>query len=151
MRRTWNQHRLPPRRPLPSRVHRLHRGAAGENDGVTASYGFTGLLADVLVHSVTKSPDYVYRRARPRFPVVRFLADTEENANAEGHYPFQATTLDWGDESATWPAPPGLRPGQRGRLLSPCAPLRTPKGRAFVAPPSRISCNLPPTMSNGRR
>jgi len=60
---------------------------------------FNGKIDDLIIHSVAKSPDYIYRRANPGIPKLRFLANTGlappgENANPRSY------TLHWGDETA---------------------------------------------------
>jgi len=59
-----------------------------------------GSLDELIMHDVAKSADYIYRRANPGLPSVRFLVDTEVQANGEGHYDYKKYTLKWGDEDA---------------------------------------------------
>jgi len=61
---------------------------------------FAGRLDDVLVHSVAKSPDYIYHRANPGVPSARFLVDTEAQPNGQGRYDYKNYTLKWGNEDA---------------------------------------------------
>ncbi len=59
---------------------------------------------EFLIHNVAKSPDYIYHRARPVLPKVRFLANTTVgNAGTEETpaYPWRQYTLHWGDALAT--------------------------------------------------
>ncbi len=41
---------------------------------------FPGRIDDVLLHDVAKSASYLYRRANPRLPMIRFMAHTESVA-----------------------------------------------------------------------
>ena len=59
---------------------------------------------DVLIHSIAKSPDYIYRRANPGVPTVRFLAHTE-STTATSVYPFLDYALHWGSKPAPLVAP----------------------------------------------
>ena len=66
-----------------------------------------GRLDEVIVHSVAKSPDYIYHRARPGVPRLRFLANSEiQNSGTEDApaWPMRGYTLFWGDDAA------GMRP-----------------------------------------
>jgi formylglycine-generating enzyme required for sulfatase activity len=60
---------------------------------------FDGSLDEVIVHAVAKSPDYIYRRANPGLPSVRFLVDTEQEAEGET-YEYNKYTVQWGDEDS---------------------------------------------------
>ena len=65
---------------------------------------FQGLIDEVLIHNVAKSPDYIYHRARPGVPKVRFLANTVvENQGTEEApaYPLRGYRMYWGDDDAT--------------------------------------------------
>jgi len=57
-----------------------------------------GKIDDVLIHSVAKSPEYIYRRANPGVPTVRFFASTEPNPS--GSYPWLTYYLNWKNASA---------------------------------------------------
>ena len=65
---------------------------------------FTGAFDDVLIHNVAKSPDYIYHRANPGVPTLRFLANTQvENAGDDQNpsYPLREYVLHWGDAWAS--------------------------------------------------
>jgi len=84
---------------------------------------FPGVLDDVLIHSVAKSPDYLYRRAHPGVPTVRFLAHTTPLPLGDGRFPFRDYRLHWGNPDAE--AVPAILTGPDGAtrcvgLLSPC-------------------------------
>jgi hypothetical protein len=55
-------------------------------------------LDDVLLHNVAKSPDYLYRRAHPGVPTVRFLAHTEAVADGNGRFPWLDYDLNWAND-----------------------------------------------------
>ena len=62
-----------------------------------------GALDDVLLHAVAKSPDYIYNRANPGVPTLRFLANSVvENQGTEEtpSYPARGYKLHWGDDQA---------------------------------------------------
>jgi len=82
---------------------------------------FKGDMDDLLIHSVAKSPDYIYRRANPGVPTVRFLGHTEmEETNS---YAFLDYALHWDNPSAEH-VPPILTDLDQTTecvgLLSPC-------------------------------
>ena len=84
----------------------------------------TGYLDEVIVHKTAKSADYVYHRAHPGLPTLRFLANTEvENSGTEEApmYPLRQYELRWGDANAGVKAP--FVSGQMGEcygLLNDC-------------------------------
>jgi len=86
---------------------------------------FTGKIDEFIIHSVAKSPDYVYRRANPDLPSVRFLVDTEEQPD-DDTYPYKTYELTWGDQEAKHQVPlvedtHNVNGGQPCvGLLSPC-------------------------------
>jgi len=89
----------------------------------TKSAVLDGALDEVLIHKVAKSPEYIYRRANPGVPMVRFLASTEAEANAGKTFDWYEYALHWGDKTATQRPPllAGLSPDQKCYgLLSPC-------------------------------
>jgi formylglycine-generating enzyme required for sulfatase activity len=70
----------------------------------TGTDGFVGRLDEVIIHHVAKSPDYLYHRARPGVPKVRFLANTEVlnvGPPEAPAYPWRGYALHWGDADAT--------------------------------------------------
>jgi hypothetical protein len=59
---------------------------------------------EVLVHFVAKSADYIYHRARPGVPKVRFLANTvveNQGSDQAPAYPLRGYKMYWGDDDAT--------------------------------------------------
>ena len=54
----------------------------------------------MIVHGVAKSADYIYRRAHPGVPTVRWLAHTESTPNADGGFDFLGYTLHYGHPTA---------------------------------------------------
>ena len=94
----------------------------GELSGSIGGPGIsiTGLVDEVLVHRVVKSPDYLFRRANHGLPTVRFLAHTEPAAEGGG-YPYRHYALVWGSQAATPVAPvlTALDGGKHHGLLSP--------------------------------
>ncbi|MFH1532422.1 MAG: LamG-like jellyroll fold domain-containing protein [Pseudomonadota bacterium] len=62
--------------------------------------GHSGRLDDILIHRVAKSPEYIYRRANPGVPTVRFLASTEVEDGAGDGFDWYEYTLNWGDGDA---------------------------------------------------
>jgi formylglycine-generating enzyme required for sulfatase activity len=71
----------------------------GATQGADGNF-LSGLIDDVLIHNVVKSADYIYHRARPGVPTVRFLANTVvENQGTEESpgYPLRDYRLYWGD------------------------------------------------------
>jgi formylglycine-generating enzyme required for sulfatase activity len=63
-----------------------------------------GAIDEVVLHGAVKSPDYIYRRANPGLPSVRFLADTEQEPDGET-YKYKSYTLKWGNEDAEHEVP----------------------------------------------
>ena len=59
-----------------------------------------GKMDDIVLHNVAKSPDYIYNRAHPGVPKVRFLANTEVEAQQDGSYALREYGLHWGDADA---------------------------------------------------
>ncbi len=60
-------------------------------------------IDDVLIHSVAKSPEYIYRRAHPNLPTVRFLAHTEPldaQDGSDGPFSWLSYALHWADPDA---------------------------------------------------
>ena len=126
---------------------------AGDNNssqGVISR--FKGRLAEVLVHDVAKSPDYIYRRANPGLPSVRFLVDTEPEPNPEGTFGYKSYALTWGDPDAEYQAPlvPDANDDNDGSpcvgLLSRCSGYggwwRLNEGRGAVAADSSANGRL---------
>ena len=87
----------------------------------SCDYYLHGKLNDLVIHSIAKSPDYIYRRANPGVPTVRFLAHTE--AVEVNGYVFLDYALNWGNPAATQ-VPPILTALDKTTecvgLLSPC-------------------------------
>ena len=67
---------------------------AGDNAG---DQKFQGAVDDFVVHWVAKSEDYMYHRARPALPMVRFLANSQMGEYNVGGFPSRAYALRWGD------------------------------------------------------
>jgi formylglycine-generating enzyme required for sulfatase activity len=61
----------------------------------------SSICHDRFIRSIAKSPEYLYRRAHPGLPTVRFLAHTKPYANAAGKYDFLDYALRWANPSAT--------------------------------------------------
>jgi formylglycine-generating enzyme required for sulfatase activity len=100
----------------------MRLGCGSTGTGVLGSW-FSGRIDDVLIHSVAKSPEYIYRRANPGIPMVRFLASTEPETNDTGGYEWYSYALHWGDGEAMQRPPilAGSVPDQKCYgLLSPC-------------------------------
>jgi uncharacterized protein (TIGR02145 family) len=77
-------------------------------DNTTYSGWMDGAVDEILVHSVAKSPDYIYHRANPGMPKLRFLGNTQvQNAGTEESpsYPLRDYALHWGNQTATVVAP----------------------------------------------
>ena len=73
-----------------------------ENHNTTGQY-MKGQLDEVIIHNVAKSPDYIYHRANPGVPKLRFLANTSvfnQGTVDAPSYPARAYTLFWGDANA---------------------------------------------------
>ena len=96
-------------------------------EGCGDPYSLTGVVDELVVHSVAKSSDYLYRRANPGIPVLRFLAHTEPFSNDSGSFDFYGYSLRWGSGAAV-ASPPvltGLDPSVRCHgLLSACTGYR---------------------------
>ena len=58
---------------------------------------FMGAVDDFVAHWVAKSADYMYHRARPALPMVRFLANSQMTPDLTGAYPARMYALRWGD------------------------------------------------------
>jgi formylglycine-generating enzyme required for sulfatase activity len=82
----------------------LALGKLIDASGVPGAY-WQGRLDEVLLHNVAKSPDYLYRRAHPGVPTVRFLAHTAPIANGNGRFPWLTYALNWANPTATQVAP----------------------------------------------
>lgn len=101
-------------------------GDVGFNEALTFGNkqgGFDSFrLDDVLIHNIAKSPDYLYRRAHPGVPTVRFLAHTTPVADASGRFPWLDYGLAWANEGAIQNSPLyiGLDGSTCAGLLSPC-------------------------------
>jgi len=75
-----------------------------------------GALDEVLVHSVAKSADYLYKRAHP-LPRVRLLVRTGDVAGEGGRYAYEPYELRWGAPDAalsTQVTPDGLLSPRNG-------------------------------------
>ncbi len=71
------------------------------SDQLGMNWQFTGSIDEVLIHSVAKSPEYIYRRANPGVPTLRFLAHTEPEdtvGDSSGVWPWMYYALNWGNE-----------------------------------------------------
>ena len=55
---------------------------------------------ELLIHTVAKSADYLYHRARPGIPKLRFLANTQLGPT-DGEFPVRSYDLHWGNPTAT--------------------------------------------------
>ena len=85
------------------------------------AHRFSGSVDEVLIHQVAKSADYVYHRANPGAPSVRFLANTTVDKSGNT-YPTREVNLHWGDADAVF-APPFMPPSQEAKALGyeePC-------------------------------
>ena len=89
---------------FPSNIPVVIGGAPGtDEDGIDNGSGFIGKIDDVLIHSVAKSPEYIYRRAHPNLPTLRFLAHTEPldtQDGSDGPFSWQNYALHWADSDA---------------------------------------------------
>ena len=84
---------------VPENSQPLFLGAEGN---LNESY-FGGKMDEVIVHNVAKSADYIYHRANPGVPKLRFLANTQvPNAGDAQNpsYPLRDYKLYWGDKTA---------------------------------------------------
>ena len=92
------------------------------NENSSNPHAFTGTIDEVLIHNVAKSPEYIYRRANPGVPTVRFLASTEVTDNSGDGFDWYDYALRWGNEDA--PAQQAVLAGNDNNdcygLLSPC-------------------------------
>jgi len=62
---------------------------------------FTLYVDDVVIHNVAKSDDYIYNRANPGIPAVRFLANTVvAGVGTPAVFAARGYTLNWGNASA---------------------------------------------------
>jgi hypothetical protein len=81
----------------------LHTGPAGAlRTGWAKSqlpHWLHGEIDDLLIHSVAKSPGYLFSRANPGLPSLRFLANTAMSA-MNGLFPARDYQLRWGDQTA---------------------------------------------------
>jgi len=76
--------------------------------GGGAELEFHGAIDEVIIHSVAKSPDYIYNRANPGVPKVRFLANTvvdDQGTDDDPSYPLREYSLHWGDGDTTTALP----------------------------------------------
>ena len=84
-------------------------GDEPNNGQPSGTSNFLGAIDEVLVHSVAKSPDYIYHRANPGLPALRFLANTvavDQDESEEGtSFPLRTYSLRWGSSAATAVAP----------------------------------------------
>lgn len=83
-------------------------GASADAGGQQDVLFWAGKIDEVLIHNVAKSPDYIYHRARPGVPKVRFLANTETTNGGTDDAPEYAMrdyALHWGDADATTALP----------------------------------------------
>ena len=72
----------------------------GDNSNFTSPHH--GKIDDLLIHSVAKSPEYIYRRAHPGVPTLRFLAHTEPDdtmSDGTGLWPWMQYTMHWNSEA----------------------------------------------------
>ena len=61
-------------------------------------YVYAGIEVDkLIVHDVAKSSNYLFNRARPALPTVRFLAHTHPEERHNG-FEYRDYTLEWGGE-----------------------------------------------------
>ena len=83
-------------------------GRLGGHCAGVSEMTFKGKVDEVLVHHVAKSPDYIYHRANPGVPKLRFLGNTQfTNAGTDEDpaYPLRDYNLHWGDAAAKVVAP----------------------------------------------
>jgi len=76
---------------------------AYKDGGDPVAHSFLGQIDDVVLHSVAKSPDYIFNRGRPGVPKVRFLANTvveNQGTDEAPAYPLREYGLHWGDDDA---------------------------------------------------
>ncbi len=76
-------------------------------DGI-AERPFHGFIDDILIHNVAKSPEYIYRRAHPNLPSVRFVAHTEtvdSVGDGSGSWAWLSYALNWGNADALQQTP----------------------------------------------
>ena len=57
-----------------------------------------GKIDEVLIHGTPKSADYLYRRANPGLPAVRFMIGTEASPAESGKYQYKTYVVKWGKE-----------------------------------------------------
>ena len=82
----------------------LFIGANNHKDhGVQLPLG--GTIDEFIIHNVAKSADYIYNRANPGIPKLRFLASTNTEPEPDGSYAIRDYDLAWGDADATLMAP----------------------------------------------
>ncbi len=92
---------------------------------------FEGTIDEVIIHNVAKSADYIYHRANPGVPKVRFLANTVVQSQGTPEapaYPLRGYAMHWGDAAATAALPfvssladaPDVVPDTCYGLLSGC-------------------------------
>ena len=80
----------------------MYLGARNSTAG--EDYKISGKLDEVILHNVAKSADYIYNRAHPGVPKVRFLANTvveNQGSDEDPSYPLREYSLHWGDGDAT--------------------------------------------------
>jgi hypothetical protein len=83
---------------------------------------FDGVLDELIIHHEVKSDDYIYNRAHPGVPMVRYLASTGDVSDG-GAYPYRGYRLHWDSAAADAVRPwvPSLGGGDPCLgLLSPC-------------------------------
>jgi hypothetical protein len=86
---------------LNSKGLNLFLGARNSTNGI--DYKLNGRLDDFLIHNVAKSSDYIYNRAHPGIPKVRFLANTvvkNEGTVDDPAFPLRKYSMHWGDGDA---------------------------------------------------
>jgi formylglycine-generating enzyme required for sulfatase activity len=82
----------------------------------TVDNHFIGILDDFVVHRVAKSPDYIYNRANPGVPKIRFLANTNlVNMGSEEAplYPVRDYSFRFGNSELTMAPPFVSGPGDK--------------------------------------
>jgi hypothetical protein len=116
---------------------------------------FPGKIDEVLVHNIAKSPEYIYRRANPGVPTVRFLAHTKPYPESNGKYDFLQYFLHWGNVGAGHALPILTALDKTTKchgLLSPCLGYagwwRFNEGSGTIAVDSSINKNNG-TLVNG--
>ena len=83
-------------------------GDEGQEEGPPTGMPFTGIIDEVLVHRIAKSPDYIFNRANPDVPTLRFLANTQVTPVGDGAtFPARDYTLHWGSQDAVAAMPLG--------------------------------------------